>query len=254
MGGNGVRKGQQVSVARVNLGLQKIERDFSGIVALVVGHETGDGKKQLPPPKIAHTFVDLGYIPEDYLFNVPSPHNDTTLSKFSKGQIYLMEWVKRACEYANPPTPENIGIFLSVLGEISREAVSLGLEKGAGFDLGHPYVARGVEDKVVRQGLWMIRKKVEAPRLLGDLEVEISRQAALIEAVVQSFGGTIRRIAQGDLYKTINSLRGAFITGNTVLGLEGKEEGKIAVATTYKRLTAQLGDPLPFNRLPHPRV
>ncbi|MBI2581103.1 hypothetical protein HYV85_04855 [Candidatus Woesearchaeota archaeon] len=245
MTGNNGRNGQQLDVA-ASASLENIERDFSDLVALVVGPGTKDETKQLPPPETAHTLVRLGYIPANYLLEVPLPHRD--LSIFSKDQIYLLDWVKRACEYVNPPTPGNIRNFLSALGEISRAAVNLGLEKSAGFQLGSPYVPQTVKAHVVERGLWMIRKKVEAPRLLGDLEVEISRQAALIEAVAQIFGGTTRRLAQEDLYKTVDALREAFIKGDNVLGLEGSGVDEIRAA--YERLTLQLGDPLPLKRLP----
>lgn len=247
MVGKGGNKGQQLSVAKVNANLQMVEEDFSGLVKLVVGQGT-EKEKQLPPPKIAQTLVELGYIPADYLFNVPRPHQDPDLIRFSSSQRYLLEWTRRACAYANPPTPENVRLFLSTLGDVSREAVRLELEKNAGFQLGAPYLPDAVKKNIVEQGLWMIRKAVEAPSLLAGLEIQISSQAALIEAVAQIFGGTIRRLAQEDLYKTVNRLRDAFVKSDNLLGL--RSQGVDEMRAVYQRLTAQLGDPLPFKRLP----
>ncbi len=173
------------------------------------------------------------------------PRDANTLNK---NEAYLLEWARRACEYPNPPIYENVAVFLSTLGEISREAVQLGMQKDAGFKLGMPRVPETVINKIAKDGLLMVRKLVSDPN--SDFEKDVVPQVILTQSVAQLFGVTLRRVAQTDIYATVDSIRDSLVKSFGVASLKGCEGTLEGITTNYEKLTGLLGDPLPLKRLP----
>lgn len=246
--GNGSQTPLQALGVRESLDLRLSEAQLArSLLELVVGQENGQGQEQSPPPEKPPTLVTLGYIPPDYLSKLVPPFLDSI--RFSGDKLYLIEWVKRACQYPDPPILKKVNTFLSELREILREGGLLGFQEKAVFEFGRPYIPHAVIG-IVKDGLWMIRKMVPDPA--SDLESEVSRQADLINAVAYVFGSTVRRVAQKELHGTVDGLRRTFIRSAGVADLKGTSGD--GVEKMYDRIAAQLGDPLPLWRLPQNKL
>ncbi len=216
------------------------------LIELVVGKESGKGVAELSKQaKGGQTLVSLGYVPVDYLLNLKPPRNRNELSN---NEVYLSDWVKRACLYPNPPVYMNVSTFFSTLGEISREAVQLGMPKDSGFTLGMSCVPETVVNTIIKGGFQIARKFVSDPN--SDFEQDVMQQLVLTHKVAQIFGVALRRVAQPELYATIDCIREALIKSQGVASLKGCGEELEAIVAKYERLTRLLGDPLPFKRLP----